>query len=186
MIVPKNAKVEKCASKDQTRPVLTALHVRETDDPAVGMLEATDSYVLVRVPVTLESGDVAGLVPASALVEARKTAGRLADARLSVNGDVAYTTKDGAEVHAPRPEGTFPRANELFPDGEVAFEIGVNPALLVAAAEAMGSPDGIRLTFVRKRGSSIETDADNLRPIKVQPLKGVNGAEAIVMPIRIG
>jgi hypothetical protein len=195
MIVPKTAKVEKAASKDKTRPVLTALHLNTNTDTATGKvtatLEATDSYMLVRVPVTLEDGDVPGLVPASALVEARKSADRLSgDVTLSVNGDVSYRTKDGAEVHAPRPEGQFPRADELFPVELSTFEIGVNPHLLAAAAEAMGC-ETIRLTFGKKRDynqNMDQHDADPLRPMVVRPLGGrgaVHGSDAIVMPVRI-
>lgn len=187
MIVPKSAKIEKAASKDKARPVLTQLYVREGANGSA-TLEATDSYILVRVPVTMEDGDKGGFVPPSVLVDARKVAGRSEDVRVIANSEVGYDSADGVSVRMPRPDiGTFPNTDMLFPDEWSTFEVGVSPKLLLAAAEAMGSPDGVRLRFARVRSSSDPGACDPLRPVHVQPLRGgCEGAEGIVMPIRIG
>jgi DNA polymerase III sliding clamp (beta) subunit (PCNA family) len=188
MIVHKSAKVEKAASKDSTRPVLQHLYLRAGKDAGEGTLEATDSYMLVRVPVTMEDGDTEGFLPASALTEARKAADRYtSEVHVGANGSIEYGTKDGGTVTLARPEpGKFPDTAQLFPGELSTFEVGVNPKLLLAAAEAMGC-ETIRLSFARKRESSIECDSDPLRPITVRPLNGTTSpdAVAIVMPIRI-
>lgn len=190
MLVSKTAKLEKVCSKDQTRPVLCNAYVH-VDETGAATLQATNSYALVRVPVTLEDGDTPGFVPASVLTEARKGTDRYtSDVTISANGDLSYTTKDGGTVTVPRVDvGQFPNAAQLYPEELSSFAIGVNPRLLLDAAEAMGAADGIVLQFARTRDSSIECDSDPLRPITVKPLTqsgGVAGADAIVMPIKVG
>ena len=187
MRIAKGAKVEKVASKDRSRPVLAHLFVREGDEPGSGTLEATDSYALVRVPVELDEGDTAGFVTSATLTEARKGAVG-GEVELTVNGSVSYRTKEGGEVSATRPEpGKFPDTAQLFPSELSTFEVGLNPKLLLGLAEAMGSADRVKLTFARKSGSSVACDSDPLRPILVEPLTGgVDGANGILMPVRVG
>lgn len=170
------AKVWEAASKDKLRPVLTAVHlaIEGEGEDRKGFLEATDNYLLVRVPCEVSPEDVAGLIPVEALKEAAKGYGA---GGLTCNG--ACTLADGRSW--PRPEGQFPETKRLiagysentasFGDEPCAF--GINPALLVKAEKALGA-----------KGLRVEV-RNPLKPITLVGMGGVPGHEAIVMSIRL-
>ena len=171
-------KPHEAASRDTSRPVLCNVHL-QTDPDGSRWLEATDSYCLVRVPVSDADEDEDGMIPAAAVKAA--TAPR-APGRVAANGHVEAIGKDGAVTRYDRPDGIFPNCRQLIPDAEPVFEFGVNVDLLVKVAKAIGTSQ-VRLSFVPAR------DADgpsNLRPISVRALQGgVHEARGLVMPIRL-
>jgi len=164
-------KLEKVASRDATRPVLTHAFLRVDGERAT--LEACDSYKLARIPVELEAGDEEGFVPVEALTTARKARAE----SVSVNGSVDIP----GGPSFPRPElGQFPNAVQLFPDGEVAFAVGVNAKFLHELAQGLGS-ETVRLEFVK-----VGDEPSALRPIVVRPIGGdAPEADGLLMPVRL-
>lgn len=200
MKLPPKAKPEKCASRDESRPVLTTVNLRvvkpagdvqpatdtspETFEPGSGFLEATDSYKLVRVPVELEPGDVDGLISVESLQAARKSDRH--NPRLSA-GEASADIPGGASY--PRPfGGQFPNVDSLVPAGAwgtkstTVWEIGFSAKLLYELAQGLGS-DGVRISF---QPSPDGTEPNPLRPITVRALRdGDPDAVGILMPIRL-
>lgn len=169
------------ASKDSSRPVLTAVHLT-IDGEGNGWLDATDSYMLVRVPCDVEPGDVAGLIPREALIDAAKSAGRATEAHLTCNGSVT----DSTGRTWTRPAGQFPDVDRIIGeeptttlgmDGAAtdAIAFGIDPLLLAKAAKAMGAKR-IRIAV-----------ASPLKPVRVTSLSGYAGRApvAVLMPIRL-
>jgi DNA polymerase III sliding clamp (beta) subunit (PCNA family) len=171
------ARPEACASKDQTRPVLTCLHLRINED-GTATLEATDSYQAISIPVTVEEGDTEGLIPVEAVTEARKQGRGTKEVNLEANGKVI--APNGASW--VRPEGTFPKIPELIPAQLAEFEIGLNPTLLANMAKAFGA-ETVRIQFCAGSNGM----PDNLRPMVVTPRSGDLQGEAkgILMPVRL-
>jgi len=172
------SKPEAVPSKDTSRPVLTCLYLR-VEENGEGWLEATDSYKAVRIPVLTEEGDTDGLIPVEALKEARKQSRteKRGAVEMAVNGSVV--TPNGGQYE--RPEGTWPKLPELWPDETAKFEIGFSARFLWELAQAFGE-DTVRLSFT----AGPNGDPQNLRPIHVTPLRGdVPGAKGLLMPIRL-
>lgn len=194
MRVPTKAKVEKVASKDQTRPVICNTYLRVIEPPTDsgeldgrGYLEATDSYKLIRVPVELESGDVDGFVPPEVLTAARKV--NRHDPRIEANGSLDIP--NGPSF--PRPElGQFPNVDQLLPDETslADFSIGVNARFLFELAQGLGT-DTVRLRFVGERLAGVDNPSvdparpSNLRPILVDGIGAAEEGIGLLMPIRL-
>jgi len=187
---PLGAKIEKIASRDESRPVLTSLYLRIVEKKSgrgrnrkverQGFLEATDSYKAIRVPVDLSDDDVEGFVPVEAITRARQRKLEEIKANTGVRvGDVVFDR--------PTP-GTWPVLAEIFDTEELVFSVGLNAAFLKDLAEGLGA-DHVRIEFQgvvvttpggKRRG--IEPNA--LKPYRVTPLGGGSpDAEAILMPV---
>lgn len=163
----RNCKVDRVASKDQTRPVLTLVHLAEmspTDmmrgevesapgegsptrkDARRGWLQATNSYTLVRVPVVLSDDDTPGFIPADAVRSAQKVRTRSSEVEvLSANG-TARVVSDGSAVEYVRPNaGQFPNVEQLIPptitDPSATRCVTFNVKHLVDLAAALGAED---------------------------------------------
>jgi len=190
----KPPKVKAACSSDASRPVLTYAYL----DAERAELQATDSYIAVRVPVELEPGDASGFVPCEALERSRKRdAGSL---RLNGSADVMgeYQAADSPEpplASFARPDlGQFPNLPALWPETPVSFRVGINAKFLLQVAEALGAEDtAVTLEF---HGYGPDGHTPNpLRAIVVQPHRGTTGredpvlgikqAEGLLMPIRV-
>lgn len=200
MKIPAGAKLEKLASTDKTRPVLSALYLRvvESNGERHGFVEGTDSYKLGRIPVELDDDDTEGFITLEALTAARK----LKYEHLHCNGSLGAGNALEAFVHFPRPElGTFPNTDQLLEltpatiDG-ARFTFGVNPRFLLDVAEAMGC-ETIELEFActktydRGAGAIEASRPSNLRPLTVRPLGRKRSSDVstdaigLVMPARV-
>ena len=171
MIVPTRSRIEKVCSTDPTRPLLCNANLRlEVDGRPGAFIEATNTYALARIPVDLMESDedTPGPVPLEAVKASRKAGGRLV-----CNGDCAVP--DGPRF--PRPNlGKFPDTPALFSDmtGPEVVELRLNARFLYALAEAMGAQE-VRLRFV---------PGALMKPVHVEPLRGVDGAEGLLMQIK--
>lgn len=137
-------------------------------------LYATDSYVLVRIPVTLDNGDTDGPVPAAALKAARSNK---QFQNVLLNGTAIALSKDG-KVEVQRMELgslTYPECDQLIPDVPMPVEVGLSVSNLVKVAKALGT-DAIRLGINPDRG---------LGPVTVEPLNLADGRIGVVMPVRL-
>jgi DNA polymerase III sliding clamp (beta) subunit (PCNA family) len=178
----KTPEVERAASKDAVRPVLSHVYLNAEN----GTLEATDSYRAVVIPVEVEDGDTSALIPAEAL-KAQRKASKTAPASLSVNGDVSLSTPDG-EQSWKTGEGQFPNLQQLGPAEVSTFRIGLNPVLLAETAKALGNGEHVTLEFTLQPGK-VEGDDTGTYPHPLRPIRLTvpNGGESygILMPIRI-
>lgn len=174
MNFPKNAKIEKVASTDISRPSLVNPYL----DVERKALVATNGHAMVMVPVGIDDGDHAGPVSSEALQAARKAAGKSNDmASISVNG--AQVIPGGPTFPRP-PEVEFPKYTAVIPEyPDECVRISFNPWLLMQVVEAMGVDKGLpiilTLASVDKSGT--------LDPIKVTRDDG--GAYGVIMPCRI-
>lgn len=211
MYFPAVCKIEKACSSDLTRPGLASPYL-DLQSPSQPMLVATDGYILVALPVVVEPGDKPGMVPAGAILLARKfknrqpkqADGSREEPRSIIRCEArqcVVSTPDG-EVSFPRPEAAFPehwrqvvpRPGMNFPVKEMCF----NPYLLVRIMDACGlsgsracvgaglqfSPEGVSVKTVPGAVAGITLRfTDCLSPIRVDSLP--HGAEGAVMPMRL-
>lgn len=191
-------KVSAAASRDDTRPALTGAWL----DTAAGEVRATDSYIAVRMPVAIDTGDADGWLTADALERSRKRDG----GAIAANGSASVYTWRSPEPEPnvettealtvatfPRPNlGTPPNLPQLWPADDSGFTVGLNAGFLKRAADAIGSSDGVvYLTFQ----SDAEGKPNPLRPIIVRTAgaaversdgrSGLSRPEALVMPVRV-
>jgi DNA polymerase-3 subunit beta len=113
------AKVQRSASRDETRPVLTGIYVSASDDEL--RMVATDSYRLAVKETKLESplvGTVEANVPARALSELTRIAGATeADAlAVSVRTNQVVFEIGGTVLSSRLIDGQFPNYRQLLPD----------------------------------------------------------------------
>lgn len=177
MRFPEGTKLEKVASKDKSRPVLTHafLRIEEGDSGRKGWLEATDSYKLARIPVEVEADDKEGFVPVSALKAAREAK----TFEVAVNGDVVAEVEGGQLTLTQPKTGTFPDVPSILPKEKIAFEVGINATFLKDLTDAIGAQENVRLSFV----ADDDGKPNPLKPIQV----GILGNDAIglLMPVRL-
>jgi hypothetical protein len=167
------SRIEKVASKDQSRPALASCYLR-AGTAGTGTLEATDSYKFVRVPVVMDEGDVEGFIPVEAFAAARKNRAGY----LNCNGSIEVP---GGPTFPRQDCGQFPDSTRLFPEQPVAFTVGLNAKLLYELAQGLGT-DTVQVSFVQGADGP-----DPLRPMIVTPANGlgIEGADGILMPIRV-
>jgi DNA polymerase-3 subunit beta len=153
-----------CASKDDTRPILTGVALRVTEDEALEVV-ATDSYRLGVVRVSVVSSGISAdgppLIPApvaKALAKQLKAIRGTAEIRVLSPGEqsklVAAISFEGTTWTVRTIEGEFPNWRQVMPEPDGAlFEF--DPEELVSALRAATSVWGtkaappIRLTLDR-------------------------------------
>lgn len=172
-------KIEKAASSDESRPVLTHVNLT-TDADGSRWLEATDSYKLVRLPAVDAEADADGMIPAAVFAEARKVR---VGGSITSGDTVTYSTKTGTGS-ARKGEGSFPKAAQLFPAELSTFRVRLNARLLLDVAEALGAGREPLVTLEFTAGSDgPEGKPSNMRPIVVTA--PASDGRALLMPVRI-
>lgn len=194
----KPAKVAAAASKDLSRPALTAAWY----DPEAGELRATDSYIAVRMPVEPDPGDVAGWIGADALERSRKRDGggiasngavRVYDT-MGVAGERTAGEVDRLEVASfPRPDlGDAPKLVDLWPADGDGFTVGINAGFLKRLSDALGAdnehvvltfqsdeagrPNPLKAIIVRTQAPVVE---------RADGCSGVGAPVGLIMPVRV-
>lgn len=133
--------------KDRVDHPLASVHITHIPQPGVDdgidVAMASNGFLAVAVPVTLEEGDVLGLVPAQAFKHARKLAKRGQPLSMVLLAEVVRLS-DGTEY--PRPTGSTPDIMRCAPDTSTLAEraeptnlFAINPQLMATAAKAMGA-----------------------------------------------
>jgi hypothetical protein len=194
----KPPKVETAASADKTRPALTAVWY----DTDTAELRATDSYIAVRVPVEVGTGEESGWVSPEALKASRKrdSGGLRCSGAVEVMPSYWDGDADGPALvtFAREDYGQAPKLPQLWPAHDGLFTVGLNAGFLKRLADALGAEDSVvTLTFQGTLEGSAEepTKLNPLRPIIVRPNKGytaredmpgaVNRPEGLLMPVRV-
>ena len=190
--LPARSKPSKVASSDKTRPILTHGNVTRDKDGS-WFLEVTDSYCLTRVPlgtVGEPPEDWQGLVSRDALLAIERAgagafgfdASRNVEVRQRDAGRDRQRGRLVTTLPATTETGSFPNVRQLIPDEpSESLRVGINPDLLraVDAASGGGKHDPVVLRF--DLATIRNGDACYLRAIYVE----CNGAESVVMPIRV-
>lgn len=166
MKIPKDCKMELCASRDAARSQsIHNIHVERLED-GTGRAVATNGRMLVIVPVEFEEGDEPGYLTPEALKAGRKLKCG-PDMSIKANGDLKLANG----VCFPRPRVNdlpYPNYRQVIPTSEPTFRVAFNARMLADLAEAMGT-EVVTLEFV-----------DTLTAIRVSG----HGRCGVLMPVR--
>lgn len=183
-----NFRLEKACASGPGRYSMESAFL-DTEDEGAPKLVATDGRILAVVPLDpeeVEEGETSGPVTVEALREARKPARRLPNglgARIVANGGLEIG-RPQEPVTLPRPEGgEFPRWRAVVKDNSGGFRVAFNPRILLALAEAIGSPNGLALTFAP--GKKATTHPIRVDPCGEHARTGADPAFGIIMPITV-
>lgn len=170
----KQFRIEKAASKDETRPILTHVFL----DAVNGVMVATDGLAMAVVPVELSFDDATGLIPVEAIAIARNDQGKRDHAEISANGLVSVKLRGKrAEFERLDPEAGFPGWMQLLNRRKKpVLTFALNPKTLLQVTDALGGG-----------AVKIEVFAPG-EPARVTPLSSAGdlGARGIVGTIRLG
>jgi hypothetical protein len=136
MIFNKSCQIDAATGDDITRQSLTSAYL----NVGAKMLEATNGHLGVRLPVTVEPGDVSGYVTDDAIKAARKAAGKGSEASIHANGSLAVP--NGPTF--PRPDyGRFPDLASVMPAYKAGdagtVTVHFSPSLLADLCKAIGA-----------------------------------------------
>lgn len=181
MKIDKTSKLEKCAATSPTRYAMDVVYL-DLQDKKHPVAVATDGKVLAVVPVELEDGDEAGMIPIEALKEARRGAGRGDTARIEVNGTLRAWGKKGPVTYERPDDVPFPDWRAVTKHEaqttDKSLRVCLNAKLLLNLAQALGS-DSVELRF-----QPFDTDNGQVCPMDVRPVQGgVHDAHGVIMPI---
>lgn len=196
-VLPKGSKPTKGASSDETRPILCRGELVDLGADS-WVLVVTDSYKLVRIPLTLQKWDgtpelIAGPVSADALKAIEKSGAFTA----SVDTVEPWQRQrqgfppmpaDGAPAFARAGgdcDGQFPNVEQLMPDGEVIYRFGFNAALLLELVQSVGTlgKSGKGAVVVFEYRARNFNDQVNLRGTTVSV--GEHRDVGLIMPVRV-
>lgn len=166
MKIHKNLQVERVCSDDKMRDAIAHPYLDGN------YLVATNGRALVAVEVEREEHDVDGWVAIEALKASRKMEKAFDEKRINCNG--ACTLVDGTSYRRPFDGATlrFPNWKQVIPEGgsfpqaHVAF----NPSMLLDLAKALGSEEGVKMTFATEDG----------RVMRVTPLFGPLKGQSVI------
>lgn len=180
MKLPKNILIEKACSGDATRPVLRSVYLdmSGTGPNGPARLLATNGRIAAIVPVLSDAADSAGYIPADALKASRKS--KMEAPQFTANG--VCKMADGQEFTRPD-HGNFPNIDQVIPKGETTFSISLDPELLYAVAQAIGSERGVTLEFSGEGYALRVKPTDNPR---AESAKGANVGFAPACPDALG
>lgn len=169
MKLHKELQVERVCSNDKTRDALASPYLDGKH------LVATNGRALVAIEVEREDDDVDGWIAVETLKASRKMEKAFEQKRIRCNG--VCTLANGTRYLRPL-EGTtskFPNWKQVIPEGGSFLQahIAFNPSMLLDLAKALGSEDGVKLTFASEDG----------RVMRVTPLFGPLKGQSVIAVI---
>lgn len=182
MKLSKEMKIEGVCSTDKLRCALAEPYL-EIDNGAAHLI-ATNGRMLVALPVETGTNDASGYVSRDVLKAARKAGNKRDKAEISLNGVAEIAGGITMPREGVAKECKFPNWRQVVPnfEGKQTLSIGLDPAFLMAIANAIGS-EGVSLT-VELTGEKYHTG-----PIKVAPagkfIVGHGAPTAVLMPLRL-
>lgn len=135
MKLPRNQKIELCASEDPHRIAISAPYLKGK------RLVATNGRHLVVLPVERSPDDVDGYIPAGVLAAARKVEKRGNEITIGLSG--AYALADGSTMPRSKEldESAYPNFEQVIPKGGAengyALRFSINVKSLLAVAKAL-------------------------------------------------
>jgi hypothetical protein len=200
LTLPHKAKPSAATSKDDSRPALTRAHLRENPEGEFE-LWASDSYVMVCVPLTVEDESKSKLPTPGAIgpgeLKIIESAGGFTE-----RSGVIFAVKDGVETGVSHTRcapvtGKNPLDSwvALIPKAKRAeryVRVALNPSLLLNMASAFGCCakavegcfNGVELLIELPGEVDVGTAPATLKPIRVRPLGPVGKGTGVLMPIR--
>lgn len=196
--LPKGAKPSRSVSKDDARPMLTSAELvcideGEKKDPASAKweLQTTDSYQLVRLPVTVHMDEGPELTPGPISSDALKAIEKPGAGAFYANGSIEVLSADFGgklgQTFAREPRaGSFPNVDQLMPDAPAnELTLCFDPRKLEQVVKALGAGG----TSKNGRPITITIDLANvqagrhLRPLVIRAAHEPE-AVALLMPVR--
>ncbi len=109
-------RVARAASRDEARPVLTALLVQFARDKLV--MAGTDGYRLAvkETTLTAPAPELEAIVPSRALQELSRIAGDSGEVAVGVQENQVFFSVDGVWLTTRRIDGQFPNYRQLLPE----------------------------------------------------------------------
>lgn len=177
MKFPTECKIESATSTDKHRWTMNDPFLDCT--PEQPIMVATDGYIMAVVPVEATKEEQ-GFLTATALKAARKLARKSDTAELTCNG--SFTLTDGSTL--PRPtehsegKGPFIQYQNVLnsvvrPDRPSIVRIGLNAALLMRLAEALGTEELV-----------LDIETSNTC-VLVTPLNATDTRKGLIMPMKV-
>jgi hypothetical protein len=170
MIIETHFKIDHCCAPDDIRPILEYVNVTQFEGVDVAI--AADGYMMAIVPVTLEKGDVPGLIHGDVMRYARKLSPRQVQMKLE-----ADTVLFGNGWRAPRflfdpkiaTEMKFPDVGKIVDAARkskpLSPHVALNPQLLHAVQKAIGAQyNGVILTRSEPTGPLLVSTLDSKGP----------------------
>jgi DNA polymerase III sliding clamp (beta) subunit (PCNA family) len=170
--------LDKIASKDETRYMLTGIHVVRTEAEK-GYVEATDGRRLCRVPAEFDKDEPCPEIGKDCVLSPQFWKQAVKDSKGSYILIILSprSAKTLGQVEMPLLDGTYPNTSQVVPDIKAIKNIGVigfNPDFLSEMAEAVG----------QKGQCELVVDADNMHaPVSMASAEA--DCVAIVMPLRV-
>lgn len=171
------------ASPDDSRPIFRCLNIERTEGNH-GVAVAADGFVLAVVPVTLDDGDVPGLIRVESMQHAAKLDGRV----LLGEDRLRFPKEDSDYPRGTSNYGQFPNWRQIAPKIKtypVTPPFAVNPAYIDRLWKALGRPHGLAFTAIKGK--------DGNSPLILEDLAALPNADGvpvppfgIVMPIQVG
>lgn len=166
MKIDKKYKIESASSTDVSRYILNSVRIEKTSvtpDGRQAQAIATDGKIMAMVPVQLEDGDKEeAIVSPKAFATARKACGKLADARIELNGSAKVTSVEGEQSFGYI-EGNYPNWKQVQPgDYKDSLKVSLDAKLLFNLWKAIGGESASNNRI------NLEIDTKNdMNPIKV-------------------
>jgi len=161
MKIDKKYKIESASSTNASRYILNSVRIEKTGEQAQAI--ATDGRIMAIVPVQLEDGDKEeAIVSPKAFATARKSCGKLVDARIELNGNAKVT--NGIEDQSfGYIEGNYPNWKQVLPkDYKKSLKVSLDAKLLLNLWKAIGG----EAASSNRINLEIDTQSDH-NPIKV-------------------
>ena len=151
MRYPKTCKIDKVVPRggDRYSPTHAVLDLADDDAP---VMVATDGKRLVVVPVTLDDGDVGGMVPTDAIKAAARRR-KSDDAVIACNG--RCDVLDGPSFARETDTRRFPAWREVVPT-KGTETLKINVKLLAELGAAIGAEE-VTLSWTRDPDGSVTT-----------------------------
>lgn len=184
-------RIERACSTELLRPLLTAPYLKVIESVTGrgktrkverrGRLEASDSYMAVQIVVPVDDDETEGIIPLDAIAFARGLGKKNAMPGIRLVGDraiVMLTGKERASFPRGALGGAWPNFDEIMKkNGATApiVSIGLNPRLLLQAADALGlgANEYLRLDITNPH-----------KPVSVSIINKPD-SRAVVMPVRL-
>ena len=179
MKIPKNCKLEKVVSKDESREALLSILIESKDGQTNAV--ATDGRRMAIVPIEIADEDQLDgqkLMTPKALIEARKQAKKAKESTIGLNG--AAMMPNG-EVYPLRTDLKYPLWQNVVPPNDNPRQtISFNAKFLYELAQAIGCPNDCVQLQIETNPATGQIDPN--RPFIIE--EKTTGGKGILMPMR--
>ena len=169
MKIPTECKLEKVASTGPSRYEINQIRYEKDNDRTVAIATNGKAMAVVTAESEETDKDDSVLIPVGALKLSRKNGTK---GQININEKTISVSQPDGETVYPKPEGTFPKWQEVIPkyDTQKTREVSIDAQLLYDLAQALGTNE-IKLTIPENSFDSIL-------------VKTLNGNYGVIMPMK--